>query len=55
MTKKNHTFLLDTKDMDKLRHIGEKEERSLSWLIGKMLLYCVINWKTVGDKVVKIK
>jgi hypothetical protein len=45
---------LDTKDMDLLRQIGAQEERSLSWLIGKMLLYCVSNWSKVREQVTKV-
>ena len=51
MTKKNYTHMLETEDMEKLRKIGRKEERSLAWLIRKLVKYGVNNWDSIKEVV----
>ncbi len=48
--KKNYTFILNSKDLETLRNIGKKEERSLCWLIRKLIKYGIDNWNDIRSK-----
>ena len=45
-----HTLYLDSEDLNKLNKIGEKEDRSLSWMIRALVKYALKHWNKIkGD------
>jgi len=47
--KKNYTFFSDPGDLEKLKQIGKKEERAVSWMLRKICRFGVHNWNTIRE------
>ena len=49
MDNKNYTFFGNPGDLEKLRSIGLKEERAVSWMLRKIVRFGVHNWNTIKE------